>query len=521
MYDTTAMTRLWLGSVLVAAACTGSGIDSVEQASKVPRANVDLDTADARIFQSADTTWSLTKAGSVDTSAKTVTWTIQATPSTTTSNHLVISGTMRVKNTGNAGATIGNVVVSLQTNNHGWTTVTSDVADATTGDAATVANTDDGAVTENPASGSVQFTDAHNNSVFSLVPEVVIAPHQTVALRFSASFDNNVLHLPQGTRVRSLVAISFGNHGPNGQAASNVDINGNGIIDPDEAYVRTVSDKEELRVPAPSVGNTTATLTDTAADITTTGTASFSNPSFNLGTTSGTVRVSYNGGAHGGDITNCAHLHTSSGQTIDACNTQTVGANACTSGAPGCGWKDGDVVTYTQDQFGSPSTAAGVILDASYATLFPGGVEVGIPGAAGFSMIFSDQFAVYAYLPQLDVEGVLTTDLVDPTTSSSGSFGGDVLALALDVALADHGLLGATSSVAFGDLKLCALTDTPALDGISVRDFLGDANTLLGGGTTAYGLDLIAPLTTNLADAFTGGSVSTFAQQHVFSDSYP
>lgn len=515
------MTRLWFGSLLVVAACTGAGLDSVEQAAKVARANIDLDTCDARIFQSADTTWTLTKTGSLDTSAKTVTWTIQATPSATTANHLVVSGTMRVKNTGNAGATIGNVVVSLQTNNHGWKTASADVADATTGDAATVANTADGTVTEDSASGSVQLTDAQNNSVFSLVPEVVVAPGHTVALHFSASFDNNVLHLAPNTKIRSVVAVSFGNHGPNGQAAANVDINGNGIIDPDEAYVRTVTDREELRVPAPSVGNTTATLTDTAADITTTGTASYSNPSFNLGATSGTVRVSYDGGAHGGDITNCAHLHTSSGQTIDACNTQTIGANACTPGAPGCGWKDGDVVTYTQDQFGAPTTPAGVILDASYATLFPGGVEVGIPGAAGFSMIFSDQFAVYAYLPQLDVEGVLTTDLLDPTTSSSGSFGGDVLALALDVALADHGLLGAASSVAFGDLKLCALTDTPALNGISVRDFLGDANTLLGGGTTTYGLDLIPALTTNLAAAFTGGSVSTFAQQHVFSGSCP
>jgi hypothetical protein len=517
------MKRRWLGSLLVAAAaaCTGSGIDSVEQAAKVPHANIDLDTSNARIFQSADTTWSLTKTGSVDTAARTVTWTIQATPSMTTTNHLVISGTMRVKNTGNAGATIGNVVVSLETQNHGWVTASSDVADATSGDQATVANTDDGTVSENSASGPVQLTDAHNNSVFSLVPEVVIAPGHIVALNFSASFDNNILGLTRNTKIRSVVAISFGNHGPNGHATANVDINGNGIIDPDEAYVRTVTDREELRCPSASVGNTTATLTDTAADITTTGTASFSNPSFNVGATSGTVRVSYDGGAHGGDITNCAHLHTSGGQTIDACNTQTIGANACTAGAPGCGWKDGDVVTYTQDQFGTPTTPAGVILDASYATLFPGGVEVGIPGAAGFSMIFSDQFAVYAYLPQLDVEGVLTTDLVDPTTSSSGSFGGDVLALALDVALADHGLLGASSSVAFGDLRLCALTDTPALNGITVRDFLGDANTLLGGGTTAYGLDLIAPLATNLADAFTGGSVSTFAQQHVFSGSCP
>lgn len=515
------MMRLWLVSVLVVTACTGPTVGSVEQAAKVPRANVKVDTSDARIVQSADTTWSLTKTGAVDPAAKTVTWTIEATPSMTTANHLVISGTMRVKNTGNAGATIGNVVVSLQSKHSGWTTRSSDVADATHGDAATVASTAGGTVTENAASGSVQLTDAHDNSVFSLVPEVVIAPGHTVALHFSASFDNNVLGLAPHTKIRSVVQLSFGNHGPTGHAAANVDINGNGIIDPDEAYIRTVTGREVLCVPPPSTGNTSATLTDTAADITTTGTVSYSNASFDLGATSGTVRVSYDGGAGGGEITNCAHLETSSGQTIDACNTQTIGANVCTPGAPGCGWKDGDVVTYPQDQLGSPTTAAGVVLDGSFTSLFPAGIEVGIPGTAGYSMVFSDQFAVFGYLPQVDVEGVLTQDLVDPTTSSSGSFGGDVLALALDVALADHGLLGATSAVPFGDLELCALTDTPALNGTSVRDFLADANTVLGGGTFTYPVDLIAPLTSAVAGAFIAGSVSTFAQQHVFSGSCP
>ena len=383
-------------------------------------------------------------------------------------------------------------------------------------------HTADGTVSENAASGSIQITDLHNNSVFSLVPEIVVPPGARGTVAFSASFDNSVLGLAPHAKFRSDdLGRASATTARAPASTANVDINGNGIIDPDEQYVRTVYERDELRVPSPTTGNTTATLTDTAADITATGTASFSNPIFNLGATSGTVRVSYDGGASGGDITNCAHLHTSGGQNLDACNTQTIGANVCTPGAPGCGWKDGDVVTYTQDQYGEPATPAGVILDANYTTLFPGGVEVGIPGAAGFSMIFSDQFAVYAYLPQLDVEGVLTTDLVDPTTSSAGSFGGDVLALALDVALADHGLLGASSSVAFGDLKLCALTDTPALDGISVRDFLADANTLLGGGTTAYGLDQIAPLATNVAAAFSGGSVSTFAQQHVFAGSCP
>ena len=45
--------------------------------------------------------------------------------------------------------------------------------------------------------------------------------------------------------------------------------------------------------------------------------------------------------------------------------------------------------------------------------------------------------------------------------------------------------------------------------------FLGVANTVLGGGSSTYGVDLIAPLTTAVAGAFASGSVTTFAQQHL------
>ena len=90
------------------------------------------------------------------------------------------------------------------------------------------------------------------------------------------------------------------------------------------------------------------------------------------------------------------------------------------------------------------------------ATVFPSGVEVGVPGAAGFSMIFTDELAVFAYLPQLAIEGVLTSDQLDPTTSSSGSFGGDVLALALNIGLSDAGVLGGTVERAVRRPRSCA-----------------------------------------------------------------
>src|SRR3569623_21988 len=506
------MMRLLAATTLVLAAWTDGGLtSSSEQAARQARANIELQTHHTDLSQSAATTWTLTKTGAVDPATKTVSWSITATPSTTTQNHLLLSGTLTVKNTGNAPASIGIIVVALQTKQAmGWTTRAADVADATQGDAATVAHTAIGDISENAASGALGFTDAHNYSLFSLVPEVQIAPGARVTLDFTASFDNNVLHLADGAKVRGYVAVSFGNHG---SGAPNVDITGNGLIYADEQFVKTVEARDEERVPCATTGNTTATLSDSAADITTTGTVTFSNATFNLSGTSGTATVSYDGGASGGEITNCAHLVTSAGQHLDACNTQTIGANLCTPGAPGCGWKDGDVVTYTQFDFGDPSNAAAALLEAQFSNLYTE-LDVGLPG---HEIQLSDALSVIQYMPDTGpFLEPLQAVYFDPQTTEAGDFGADVVALRIDVALGDHGLTGAST---FGDLLYCDATSP--LDRQSVRQILATANTLLGAGTAAVTVDQIAPVVTTLPAAFDAGAVSVFAQQHVFAGSCP
>src|SRR5207244_3130875 len=153
----------------------------------------------------------------------------------------------------------------------------------------------------------------------------------------------------------------FGNAAASAASMPNVD-NGNGVIDPDEARIRTVPARLGFTVPAETAGNQTVTLSDSAQDIATTGTVTFSNASFNLGIISGTVSAQFDGGLSGGKITNCAHLTSASstvivggfqfpnvnGINLQACNTQTVGPAVCTPGTTGCGWKDGDLKTYTQ-----------------------------------------------------------------------------------------------------------------------------------------------------------------------------
>jgi hypothetical protein len=453
-----------------------------------------------------------------------VTWTVNATASATPTDHLVLGGSLTVTNTGNAAATIGNIVVNLQANDHGWTTRASDIADATSGDAATTARTQSGSYSEGAASGTLLFMDATNNSVFSLVPEVTVAPGQTIRLAYAASFDNNLLALAQGAKIRTEVLLSFGNHGPHGNVATNVDINGNGTIDADEAYIRTVRDREELRVPAPSTGNTTETLSDTVADITTTGTVTFSNAVFNLGATSGTVTAHVDGGSAGGNITNCAHLVTSGGQHLDACNTQTVGADACVTGTSGCGWKDGDLITYNQASWSGSPTASS-ILASNYFTIYAatsGILEIGIPGTAGYSIRFTNPDAITHYVPSTGAPAALDADVVDPITTSSGAFGGEVLAVRLDVDYSDAHALASASGLAFGDLTLCGLTGaTAGLNGTSVRAFAAVLDTALGGGSTGYSPADLGPLADDVSSAFNDGSVSTFAQQHLVNGSCP
>jgi len=510
--------------------------DASATASTGPTAAVTLSTASAALTQTGTTAWTLAKTGAVNTTTKTVTWTITATKGTTTAGQLVVSGLMAVTNTGTAGATIGNIVVTLQQKSGAtWTSLSADVADAAHGDAATTAHIDPKAssenlvtITENTASGSLQFLDAHANTLFALEPEQTIAPGATVTLLFSARFDNTVLKLPAGQAVRAEVIVSFGHSTANKPSAENVDINGNGVIDADEAWVRSVPARLGLTVPAQQSDNGTLTINDVASNITATGDVTFSNPTFNIGTTSGTVTVSYNGGANGGKVTNCA-TGAGSGTTVvvggftfpvdgsvalQACNTQDIGATpACTAGALGCGWSDGNMTTYNQSEWGGDvsSTTVKSLLEADFNTVYAGTFGVLRVGGT-FLMSFDGPPAIEAYLPQTASPGALDASLADPTTSASGAFGGEVVTLQLNVDFSDAGFITGTAGLKFGDLTICN-SGVTALNGASVRQFLAAANQLLGGGTSTYGtIGDLQPIAGDLNGAFIDGTPSTLAQ---------
>ena len=528
------MSRRTLWGVALAVVLSACALDDIDIAAKQSKAMINLIHASAAIAQTSETDWSLVKTGVYIPSTQNVRWTVTATEVGTVSGHLIVDGVMDVFNHGSAPATIGNIVVNLQgRSGSDWVSRSVDIADATHDDAATTANIhaqasseDLSTFTENAASGRLLFMDADADTVFSLVPQPEIGPHQRMTLAYSASFDNNVLGLPVGTPVRAEVIVTFGNATSTGNSSTpDVDINGNGMIDPDEDWVRSVPTRHELAIPAEIPGNTQVTLTDTIDDITTSGTVTFTNPVFDLGPTGGTVRARVDGGTDGGTITNCAHL---TGGTIDliACDTVDVGSATCDPGTPGCGWHDGDVITYSQATWGdvpSGGNPAAVLL-ANYFAVYAatsGVLEVGIPGAAGFSIRFTNPTDLLNYLPALGVPGPLTGDHVDPLSTSAGEFGGEVTALAINVDFADAGVTAGTAPVAFGDLLLCQFTALPALNGLTVRQYLGVVETLLGGGSGVYSIAQLDPVTNDLDSAFPDGMATVFAQDHLFSGACP
>jgi len=190
-------------------------------------------------------------------------------------------------------------------------------------------------------------------------------------------------------------------------------------------------------------------------------------------------------------------------------------------------FSDGEFVTWSQVAWGddpAPGNISG-LLEMNFNSFFaPSGLlEVGIPGAAGFSLIFDNADAVITYLPGEGAAGVLTADLLDPVTSASGSFGGEVVTATLNVAFSDAGLLAHPPGVAFGDLVFQNLGSFAAehapevgpeiaeLDGSSVREVLSEADLLLGGAASPFTpQDLFSVV--NFADmAFNAGVANTGA----------
>ena len=129
----------------------------------------------------------------------------------------------------------------------------------------------------------------------------------------------------------------------------------------------------------------------------------------------------------------------------------------------------GEFVTFNQGEWGETPAGGnvGAMLENNFDSIFAPSdlLEVGIHGSAGFSIIFDNPDDLIAYLPSNGTAGALTADLLDPPSSASGVFGGEVAALALNIAFSDAGLLAHPVGVPFGDLILQNLDMLAAYEG--------------------------------------------------------
>ena len=194
----------------------------------------------------------------------------------------------------------------------------------------------------------------------------------------------------------------------------------------------------------------------------------------------------------------------------------------CAGSANATTWNVGDLTTYTQGSWGDdlsgiPQGQAALLLTAKYDTVYAstfGIVTVGT--ASGFTMRFTDASSVLAYMPSVGPFGPLTSSTLDPITTASGGFGGEVMGLELNVDFTDAGVLTGASGIHFGDLIVADLTGSLAvLNGLTVRQILADVNTLLGGGSSIITIADLGSTVGDLNASFSVGQPSQFAQDHL------
>ena len=171
-------------------------------------------------------------------------------------------------------------------------------------------------------------------------------------------------------------------------------------------------------------------------------------------------------------------------------------------------FQNGDFVTYDQNVW-SGTNPGGLLLVANYNTVYASTfnvVTLGLP-ITGFTMSFDGASKVLNYLPASGTPAPLNGKTLDPSSTSSGTFGGNVLALQFDVDFSKAGFLVHPSGIPFGSLVLQNFSTLPALNGLTVSQFLADANTCLGGGSCIESIGVMDTVTADLTDSFLGGIV--------------
>jgi hypothetical protein len=361
------------------------------------------------------------------------------------------------------------------------------------------------------------------------VPQKALPPSNTVTLSYTARFDAALAGVSPGEQVRLEAIVTFGNagaRGGSGAVCSAVDANGNGTIEADEANVRSVPCRTTVSIPSLERSNASVVVRDDATAISTLGTVAFGDVLVGLGLGAGAelasspilreISAAVDPGAEGGSITNCADLLAETESVCNppararACDTRTVVAPVPD------GFETGDFCSYTQGGWGSKPNGGnpGARLAAGFSAVYPAGVEIGVGGSIGRSMKFTAASAIESYLPAGGTASTLSSDLLDPTSSSAGVLGGQVLALRLNVDFGNASALPAAD----GSISGLILQGTgTSLDGQTVAAVLAATELAIGGGGAPADLTLagLNEIVTRLNEAFDNCTVTEWAHAHL------
>jgi hypothetical protein len=189
-------------------------------------------------------------------------------------------------------------------------------------------------------------------------------------------------------------------------------------------------------------------------------------------------------------------------------------ALACAGAAHANSFQREQFVTYDQGAWSSVSNAI-TLLTNDFTSVYPSSiVTVGLPNT-GFEMRFDSPGFIFVYLPATGAPGTLNANVVDATTTSAGSFGGDMLALELNVDFSNAGFLAHPAGTPFGNVVLQNFSTMPAVNGLTVNQFLADANICLGGGTCIYPVAALDNIAFELNASFDTGTPDSFADTNL------
>jgi hypothetical protein len=190
----------------------------------------------------------------------------------------------------------------------------------------------------------------------------------------------------------------------------------------------------------------------------------------------------------------------------------------CAQAARADGWRAGAVVTYNQAEWGDQTNAAGMLLDGYFDPVYASAGDVFEIGSTtpGNFIVFTDAVDLIDFLPASGTSGSLDGNLLNPTTTSAGQFGGEAVALKLNLDFSNAGLLPNSSGLLFGDLVVTGFSGSESsLNGLTVEQFSAISQAALAGRETSIGFPDIENLTANINAGFDNGQPDSFAQDHL------